>query len=242
MNSFSYSMIKAALKCNQYYKLVYIDKLKSDEPESGDLHFGTAMHGAIEELIQVGTYTSFNAYWDSLDAPTIAWGRFGYGELREQAQTLLERFQRLHMRKYKPREQEIRIKYQYLPLLGFEGTPDFVGDVDGVPSVVDFKTAGYRYDKDLIKVSDQLYLYAYLALSKGLPVHQLVYTVLIKGKEPSIQTIIEPLNEGKMLAIVENLATIAEEVAMKETFTRNHNQCIVGQYKCNMFKICHKEK
>lgn len=239
--SYSYSQISAAYKCNRLYKLLYIDKLESTQEPSGDMEFGTAMHMAIQEVLEGGVGNSFKAYWSSLDPSKYAWGRYGHKELSDQGERLIERFRRLHAKRYKVKEMETRLFDTSLSI-NVEGTPDFIGEFDGICSVVDFKTSGYAYSKEKILCSDQLMLYAYLAMAKGHNVSQLAYIVFVKGVEPRIQVLTHTFTGRELAQRIANIESICEELDTKEVFHANYNSCLIGTIKCPMFGVCHVTK
>lgn len=238
--SYSYSQISAAYRCNRLYKLLYIDKLESTQEPSGDMEFGTAMHMAIQEVLEGGSGNSFKAYWSSLEPSKFAWGRYGHKELSDQGERLIERFRRLHAKKYIIYEMETRIHTSLPNGINLEGTPDFIGLYDQVPTIVDFKTAGYAYSKEKILCSDQLMLYAYLASTKGHKPVQVAYVVFVKGVEPRIQVSIMPLSQPELHKRMQNIELICKELDKKEVFHANYNNCLMGTIKCPMFGVCHK--
>lgn len=224
------------------YKYLYIDKLAREEKESGDLKFGTAIHLGLEVILskQGNGLDDFNLFWDLEKNKDNQYSRNDWAALKEQGEKLLTRFERLHAKKFKPVAQEQLLKGQFGSIKLF-GTPDFIGEYEGVPSVIDFKTAGYRYEEQKLVLSEQLYLYAFLAKQVlGYDVKQLVYKVFIKGNEPSIQTLKVDLDPLVMIKILDNIHLQALELDQKEkhnTFTKNPVNCSGG--KCAFPERCY---
>lgn len=247
MDSFNYSAIVAYRKCNTYFKHTYLDKTPSPEAPSGDVQFGQAIHLAIEAYLSGDDGTlQFDVFWDLEKSKGNAYGRFGWDELKDQGHRLLDLFQRRHLKKFEVYQLEQRLYGSYKDIK-FEGTPDFIGKFEGVNSVVDFKTAGYKYHKDKIKVAEQLYLYAYMAETVlGYKVDQLVYFPLVKGSTPSIQNpLIVKYTQEDATKVLEDLYIDANRMLLaqeKKVFTKNRQSCIVGSMRCNMFDICHGGK
>lgn len=243
--SHSYSQLSTAYRCGQLYKYLYVDGIKSTQPDSGDMKFGTAIHLAIECMLTnpEGDYMGlFELFWGLEREHNNKYGRYGWQELRLMGHKLLQRFERLHAKKFVPTVMEERL-YGSVGDIKVEGTPDFVGMYKGKKAIVDFKTSGSVYSKDKIKVSEQLYLYAHLA-SKALKFNaeQIVYVVFVKGPNPSIQCISENIRESKLATIIKNVRAQGEELNLKikeDKLTRNYGNCIIGANKCSFFENCH---
>lgn len=244
MESFNFSAFTSYRRCQKLFQYVYIDKLKQETALSGDMQFGQAIHLGIETYLEGDNGTdAFNIFWDMEKSKGNAYGRFGWEDLRDQGQRLLDLFQKRHMKKFEVFQMEQRLYGQYGDI-AFEGTPDVVGKFEGVESIIDFKTSGYRYHKDKIKTAEQLYLYAHLAITKlNYPVKQLVYFPLIKGMTPSIQTAqVIKYKQIDCEMVLDDLRYQAKEMLEaqeKKVFTRNRQSCIVGEVRCPFFEKCY---
>lgn len=234
-----YSKLKDFDRCPRYFKLKHIDEVPIVEEKSADLAFGTAMHAAINHHLVLGDagLPVFNHCWEVAKAEGLVYGRYKHHELQVIAKTLLERFERLHSKHFKPWLMEERLYSQEVPL---EGTPDFVGEYKDTPSVVDFKTSGQRYHKLRATSDDQLPLYAWLAKNtKALDVKQVVYVVFIKDlTNPSIQVIESPLSAVGMKLAADNVFAKMRACEQKE-HAQNRGACIMGQRLCPYFETCH---
>lgn len=241
--SHSYSQISTAYRCGQLYKYIHVDKLQSKDPASGDMKFGTAIHMGVEAILtgNMAYLELFNLFWDIEKNQNNKYGRFGWAELKDQAEVLLTRFDRLHKKKFVVQEMEQRL-YGSIDDVKVEGTPDFIGLYEGKKTVVDFKTSGSRYDKAKITASEQLCLYSYLAKqSRGFHAEQIAYVVFVKGPQPSIQCISETINEGRVLAVLANVRQQAKDIEYKianNTFTRNYANCVGYGQKCLHYAEC----
>ena len=249
MNSYSYSMLSAAYRCNRYFRLVYVDKLKPTAiTKSADLVYGSSIHFALENYLKDGDdpVESFKAYW-APEAANLEYGRHIQGCLESNAETLLSRFVRLHAKKFKVHQMEERLygTIREGSTVRLEGTPDLLGEYEGTPSVVDFKTSGYRYPKEKIFLNEQMFLYAHLARQAGYNVKQLVYYVFIKGNTPSIQTLALPLEDDylkKVLANIEIQCDNLDKLRESGQWSYNSNSCQMGERKCDYFEHCWKTK
>lgn len=248
MNSYNYSAISTYRRCQKLYQHVYVDKLKPEVGPSGDLKFGSAIHIACQSYLEGDDgIKAFNVFWDMERSNPNQYGRYGWADLKNQGEILLDKFERFHLKKFKVYQTEQRLYGQYLDI-SLEGTPDFLGEFEGKKSVVDFKTSGSNYHKDKIKVAEQLMLYAYLALtSQHYKVDQLVYFVFVKGPKPSIQTPIildvrSPLRNRPFAFEIEDVYHTVKEITQaqdKNLFAKNRASCIMGSMTCDFFKRCH---
>lgn len=239
--SHSYSSIDAAQKCLQYYKYVYIDKIKPEEKDSAALHFGTALHMGLEQVLLGNDYHSpFQIYWDTLKDKDLQYGRFDtWDNLAATGPLFLDRFKRLHAKKYEIFSLEKRL-YTKLDKFHVEGTPDFVGNYEGVPSVVDFKTSAYPYDRAKGECNEQMYFYAYLAQQAlKYEAQQLVYVVFVKGKDPRIQVLKYPLTSEKLESMLVNVKAWIQDLSERTEFLKNRRGCLMGTYKCSFWEKCY---
>lgn len=239
-NSFSYSMLSTALRCNRLYQHLFIDKLVSDEPESINLHFGTALHTGLNSLLEGGDSSSFSLYWDSMRNTSFGTARHGWESLNTMGEVFLERFERLHLKHLKPLQAEQRL-YGFSPNgVRLEGTPDFIGSYRGTLTVLDFKTASSRYPDGKIQASDQLLLYTYLAQQcLKIEIQQIGYVVFIKTKEPSIQTQLMAIDQANLKARIANIELQCKELLGKPAYTQNFNACFDMGKRCGFWKKCH---
>lgn len=243
-NQFWYSKLKDFDRCPRYYKLKHIDGVPVPEEKSADLSFGTAIHAALNYHLETGEsgVSVFERFWDLAAAEGLEYGRYKHAELHAIADILLQRFERLHSKHFKPHMMEERLYHR-----GLEGTPDFVGEYKGVKSVVDFKTSAQRYHPLRIRSDDQLPLYAWLAREApgercGYHAEQIVYVVLIKDlKAPSIQVLTAPMSEQLALKAASLAGDKCDDI-LASNFTPNSSSCIVGTRVCPYWEHCHGPK
>lgn len=243
-SAFWFSKLSDAQTCLRKYKLKHIDKVPSGEAKNADLEFGTAMHLAINDvLLGNDGLEIFNIYWDSIGGEEgVQYGRHDHATLKEIAETLLVRFKRLHFKHFEPYQMEERL-YAKIGAHAIEGTPDYLGLYKGKRSVVDFKTAGYRYDKRKIACDAQMPGYAALAKEAlGYDVEQLVYIVFVKDRTaPSIQVIEKELTSIKSSDMILNMIETCDDLATRKNFPMNTSACIRGPIVCPYFDKCHGE-
>lgn len=241
MTSWSYSSYSAAVQCLYKYKLVYIDKLDSGTPQSGDLAFGTAMHSAVNDILTGGNGEDlFDVFWKTYEDKELNFGRFKWPELRELGLKFCSIFKRKHAQNYKVIKAEERFYGEYKGVK-FEGTPDFYGEYNGRLSLRDFKTSGYKYDSAKSDCSLQLNLYAWLCSAQGLKLPEtLGYTVFNKGTG-YLQDLTWEFSEPKMYEMLDSLVTYLNILGPKASlgnYPKNPNACLMGSIRCDYFNHC----
>lgn len=244
---YRYSAIDTAQTCLQKWKYLYIDKLPSEE--SIDMHFGTALHGGLQASLEGddGELT-FEVLMQSALGQEMRQGRRDHAELMELGKVFISRFNRLHKKKFQPKYLEQSLSGKIGPY-EFEGTADFIGDFDGVPSILDFKTSNYPYPKEKIQLNEQMPLYSELAKQcLGYEAKQLVYYVFCKA-DARIQVISTDTNKN---FIDKRLENVVRWVNMLEPYSlntvgpgveapKNMRSCIMGKdYKCGFYDKCHE--
>jgi hypothetical protein len=241
--SYSYSQIQAAYKCLRYFKLLYVDRLKAPVAHKADLSFGTAIHAGVQAYLEGENGVDvFTAYWDSEKDKGLAYGRQDHASLRENGIVLLSRFERLHLKHFKPYKLEERI-YVTEAGVALEGTPDFIGWYKDVPVIVDWKTAGYRYMPEKLTCNEQMPLYDFMAeKAYGWKAEAHLYGVFIKGREPSIQMLQQKSDAAARAATLENVLAVCRELDSRSHWHQNRGGCLMGQYKCDMFGVCFPDK
>lgn len=242
--SYSYSDYSTAVQCLQKHKLVKIDKLKPDVPDSADLHMGTAMHGAIHaELEGDDGVKVFEAYWNTLIGQDLRTSRFDHEQLGLMGPIFVSKFRKFYRDKFKPKVMETRLYGEYREVR-LEGTPDFIGYYEGELGLWDWKTAAYSYDKEKAKISLQLALYAYLAMQNypDLEIKHVGYLVLDKSNQSIQRPIILPLQQNKMFAMLDDFTDYLKMIDATQTHPKNYNACVIGKNKCEFFETCHGGK
>src|SRR6185503_13090305 len=108
--SFWFSKISDYRTCPRLYKFKHIDKVPVPVTPSGDLEFGSAMHLSLNDILSGGAgLPLFSTYWDSLKDKAIDYGRLDWAQLKDIAERLLVRFERLHAKHFEPVSMEERI-------------------------------------------------------------------------------------------------------------------------------------
>jgi len=242
MLEFRYSALDTAQRCLHKYNLLYLKGYKH-ATESGDQHFGTALHlGLASHFEGEDAVTQFLVYWRSIKGhPLIQYARYSWEEYLSLGEVFLSRWVRLHAKKYKlfKSEQRGSIKigdFQYA------GTPDFIGYYEDEPAIIDFKTSQSEYSIDKLLSNEQLWSYVPIARSMGFDPKVLRYVVFIKSAE-RIQTNIKiELTDQLLNAKLENMKMQMRDLSSRKEFPKNPSACFMGSYRCELFDNCWRQK
>lgn len=238
--SWSYSSYSTAIKCLNLYDYIYIKGLVSEEPESGDLAFGSALHMALAASITgKDELKAFEGYWGSYEGIEIAYGRFKWAELGSLGTEFLRKFKKKYANDFKSTISEKRIYGEYNGVK-LEGTPDFIGNFKDKTTLIDFKTSGYNYLPEKKDCALQLYLYAYLVKQNyGFYPEQLGYFVFNKGTGTIQAPMMFPFNEDKMKRALDSMVSFCSMLDERKPWgIHNYNSCIQGSIVCPFYKKC----
>lgn len=228
---FRYSAINTAYDCYAKYKYLYIDGLEQ-EGKGADMVFGTAIHLGIKAHFDgEDPMLTFSMYWNSIKNEPLQYYRFNWEKLNELGNVFLSRFVKLHAKKFKPFKMEERISME-LGGYTIEGTPDLIGEFEGVPSIVDWKTSSTEFKKRKIQTNEQMYIYAKMAeIAYGYSAKQIVYLVFIKGEE-RIQTIKHEITPAKVNLMLGNVEIMIRDLASRKEWPRNPSCYCVNPTAC----------
>jgi hypothetical protein len=236
-----YSELYTYFKCPKLFELTRIKGLSDGSEHNGDLLFGSAIHLAIQDILEGGEGTGvFEVFIDSL-SDDVVWGKLDKEALLPMGKRLLEIFKEEHKADIVPEHIEQRLEVE-LNGVKIGGTPDCLGLYKGIPSVIDFKTSAMPYDNIKGFVDAQMPLYAAMAKEiHGFEAKQGVYIVLVKDpRNPRIQVKKQTFDSKFILDRLSNtLLTFKQIEAMKE-FPRNSASCKTWAGLCPLFKECYE--
>lgn len=235
--SYRYSTISDYYTCPTLYKHKHVDGLKEPGLKSTAMAFGTAVHLAMEVLLTAGVDEAlevFNTYWDSLDLTDYEPDRLTKDQLKNNGQVFITRFNRLHRKHFDVVALERRLDGTVGPHK-ISGTVDLIARYKGIYSVVDFKTAAYRYPPERIMVNDQMPMYCHMDGNKA---EQLVYVIFIKHPEnPSISVQTRAVTGQDVEKAMNNVGVVIDSINSGMLY-KNTKSCIIGSRKCAFFKNC----
>lgn len=241
--SFWQSKLKDAGTCLQLYKLKHIDKV----PLAGrslDAECGTALHLGVAGILlnQDGVDLALD-YWDKLDTAGMQQFRYDKKALTFCLKEWLRKFKKSYAADFEPFKIEERI-YTQVGGHDTEGTPDFLGYYQGVPTVADWKTASSRYDARKIYAEEQMVSYAaYAEQEMFFKAKQTLYLAFVKDfTSPSIQKpLIRQLTDVVLSSTMQNMVEQIEDLKSRKVFFKNKESCVRGSIICPAFKLCHPD-
>ena len=230
----SHSRIQRYLHCPEQYRLYYVENLRPRVP-SANLVFGKTLHGALAHLFQGGEdpVESFRKFWQAARENELNYSRRDTWEkLNETGQALLRKFvaedlPRLGNVRAVERPFELAITGLELPLVG---VVDLVAGLDGLHTVVDFKTAASAYGDHEATLSDQLTAYR-LAEPE---VEQLALCVLVKTRTPRIDWHVARRGAEQVQEYLAKVRLVAREIADGRFYKRPGTWCAW----CDFLPVC----
>lgn len=205
-------MFDSFLKCPaNFYKQYILGE--RDTVKSSALEFGSAIHSAIEDILEVGGgIETFTQKWDLLRDENMIYYRHGWQELRDLAvNRFLPNFERLHSKKFHDYNLERTLQMPFLGEHTLQGTPDMIGQYEGQLTVTDYKTSSTEYKRHKIDKNPQMYIYAALCRNEGIIPTQIMYKVFRKDNG-SIQTLKKELHIEDLDAKMKNVENIAKAI------------------------------
>jgi len=230
----SFSRINRYLHCPEQYRLYYIENLRPKFAPAS-LVFGQIVHQALAFFFreQDDPVRLFLNQWNEAKGFDLDYGeRESWDKLRVSGQALLAKFiqeevDRLQNVRAAEKTFELRISTLSLPLVG---VIDLLADLDGKPTVVDFKTAASAYQEHEVILSDQLTAYQ-LAEPQT---EQTALCVLVKTKLPKIEWHISERSPQRLAEFLEKIRYIAGEIAKRRFYKRPGKWCSW----CDYLPVC----
>lgn len=230
----SHSRINKYLLCPEQYRLHYVENLRPKITDAS-LVFGQMVHQALESLFRSGEdpVIRFGLLWKQFEGETLGYKeRESWASLSATGTALLGKFVREALPRFgtiRAVEQSFALTITTLdsPLIGII---DLVADLDGTPSVIDFKTAAAAYPKHEVVLSDQLTAYQ-LAEPAA---RQSALCVLVKTKEPRIEWHIGSRGTAEMTDYLHKARHIAGQIASGHFYRRPGRWC--GY--CDFLPVC----
>lgn len=237
-----HSKLEAYRFCPRKYKYAYVEGLSEGGDFSADLGFGIALHAGIEGCLKGENGEEiFSTLWEYYASKGLKYGRFNFVYLAEIGEGFVRKFKKAYLPKIEPIQIEKRL-FGELGGYEYEGTPDTIAKYEGVCSVIDWKTTGYRYDKDKILTAEQLINYAALAKQSGLKPtpKQVIYFPFVKGTGSIQKPLIYKLTQKHIDMVSDDTVAWIKQMRADKTFARSSSSCIRGTMKCGFFDRCWK--
>lgn len=214
--AFSHSRVSRYDFCPRAYRYYYIDGWRPKQKKPA-LLFGDAVDLALQAFFRAGEdpASAFEALWEKQKNAPVVWGKRNSWEgFLEIGRKLLELFLKEEAHRFSEVTPENIQRRLTTDLDGIEvvGYPDLYCKVDGLLSLIDFKTAASSYDPDEVALNEQLTAYWWLLLTNALPVERVAFCVLLKLKEPRIEWHFSTRREEEIVEYREKLRIVAADI------------------------------
>lgn len=230
----SYSRVAKYLLCPEQYRLYYVEGLRP-KLQSASLEFGQAVHKALAAAFLEDRHpvAEFTRRWDAFKGAKLRYAyRENWGKLFERGQQLLGAFQEEHFDRLlnvQACEKPFSLDVSNLDV-PFIGIVDLVAHLDDKLTVVDFKTAGSKYQEYEAAMSDQLSAYL-LAEPRA---SQAALCVLVKTATPKIEWFVTKRTGADLDAYLQKVSLVGHQIAGRRFYKRPGKWC--GQ--CDYLPIC----
>jgi CRISPR/Cas system-associated exonuclease Cas4 (RecB family) len=230
----SHSRVSRYLHCPEQYRLYYVERLRPKTPDAA-LMFGQLIHQALAQLFRTGAdpAESFDNAWLVLRDDPLNDGRYESWEImRAKGKALLAKFLNEEM----PRLGNVMAIEQLFTLritsldLALVGVIDLVAELDGVHTVIDFKTAGSAYQDHDVQLSDQPAAYQ-LAEPDA---QQFALCVFVCTKEPRIEWYISARQPAQLAEYLAKADLVGHAVTAGHFYKRPGRWC--GY--CDFLPVC----
>jgi len=234
----SYSRISRYLLCPDQYRFHYVERLRP-RLTPASLVFGQVIHQSLTWFFQGGgdPVEFFVQRWNEVRDTQLKYAyRESWEKLLEKGQGLLELFiqneaPRLGRIVASEKPFEISITSLGLPVVG---VIDLLAEMEGVLTVVDFKTSASAYADHEVVLSDQLTAY-HLAEPDAL---QSAFCVLVKTKEPRIDWHFAQRDPERLIDFLAKVEHVARSI-VEQVFYRRPGQWCAW---CDYLPICMGDK
>jgi RecB family exonuclease len=234
----SYSRVDRYLHCPEQYRLYYIEGLRP-KLTSASLVFGKTVHQALALMFQEGVDPArfFLDSWRETRQADINYSKKeSWDKLKDCGEQLLEKFvqeqvPRINNVRSIEKSFELKISDLDLPFIGFI---DLVADVDGLDTVIDFKTSATSYAGHEAILSDQLTAYQ-LAVPEA---RRLGLCVLLKLKEPRIEWLRTYWDGPPLIEYLAKVKLVAREIKAGHFYKRPGKWCSW----CDYLPVCLGDK
>lgn len=230
----SHSRVSKYLHCPEQYRLYYVENLRPRSPASS-LVFGQVLHAALAGLFGRGEdpVASFENQWTEAKGWDLTYkDREPWEKLHDTGRRLLDKFisdELDRLSNIRDVEEPFRLQITAFDH-PFVGVIDLVAALDGVRTLIDFKTSASSYEPHEVLLSDQLTAYQ---LAKP-DAEQAAFCVLVKTKEPKIEWHVARRAPDQLTEYLGKVGYVAREIAAGRFYKRPGKWCSW----CDFLPVC----
>lgn len=234
----SHSRINKYLMCPEQYRLYYVEGLRLRIP-SANLVFGQMIHQALAALLgaQKDPVRIFQQSWENLKGVELTFSaRDSWEKLAETGKRLLETFVKEELSRFGTVLAVEKAFTLTITSLSepFVGVIDYVGEVDGKKTILDFKTAASAYADYEVILNDQLTAYGLVEPEA----ERAALCVLVKTKEPRIDWHFSSRGAAHLAEYLAKVAMVAEDIVDERFYRRPGKHCSY----CDFLPVCVGDK
>lgn len=230
----SFSRIDRYLHCPEQYRLYYVENLRP-KLTPASLMFGKTIHQALALMFQEGVdpVRFFLESWQGTKQVDVKYSqKESWDKLKECGEQLLEKFVKEQVPRISnvsaiEKSFELNISDLDLPFIGFI---DLMAKLDGLETVIDFKTSATSYAGYEATMSDQLTAYQ-LAVPEA---QRLGLCVLLKLKEPRIDWHLTYRSGQQLWSYLHKAKLVAHEIKAGHFYKRPGKWCTW----CDYLPVC----
>jgi hypothetical protein len=185
---YSYSQINQYLSCPRAYRHRYLEGWKEKDTRA-NLVFGRAFEQALSAYFRRGdSGQRLHDEWAKFRSTELDYGRGDtWDSMLTQGVMLLERFcQENRVQIVNPESHvQVRISRRLSPQAEFVAYIDAIGELDGIPSIIEWKTTSARYAEEpmgLLALDPQLLCYSWMT-----SLAEVAMVVFVRKRSPEIQ-------------------------------------------------------
>jgi CRISPR/Cas system-associated exonuclease Cas4 (RecB family) len=237
---YSYSQINQYLSCPRAYRHRYLEGWKEKDTRA-NLIFGRAFEQALSSYFR-GEDSGLRLHdeWAKFRSTELDYGRGDtWDSMLTQGVMLLERFcQENRVQVVHPESHvQVKVTRQLSPQSQFVSYIDAIGELDGTPSIIEWKTTSARYAEapsGLLALDPQLLCYSWMT---GQP--NVAMVVFVRKRAPEIQylhtTISHEQREQYAELVEDTIRQIESASFLPHTGIRfPHNGCVT----CPFIGLC----
>ena len=230
----SHSRIDKYLRCPEQYRLYYVEGLRTRLP-AASLMFGQVIHQALAALFRTGAdpVAFFKESWGNLQHFEFSYAyRESWEKFSGIGQRLLEKFMQEELSRFgsvTAIEESFTLTITNLTI-PFVGVIDYIGDIDGKGTILDFKTAGSAYADHEVLLNDQLTAYTLVRPEA----EQTALCVFVKTKEPRIEWYFSARRPQDLAEYVAKVEMVARDIAAGHFYKRPGKWCSY----CDFLPVC----
>ena len=245
MDHYSYTQLSTYLQCPLKYKYHYVDGWR-ERGEKANLVFGRLFQSAVEsQFLVADSVRFFSEKWGMVKEVPLEYSNGDSWELMlEQGQRLLALFRRQQRVQIEDGRTDFQVKIRRrLPMSDrhFLAYIDALGWVDGVHSLIEWKTSTQAYPESLprlLELDPQLVCYSWAAQKQDV-----CLVNFIRKKQPEIQYLRVRIRKRQWKAFEQTLDMLVSEMEAGHYYARSgirypNNQCL----NCAYNGLCLRQK